>query len=159
MEDFPRQEKVSAQDSHKELENSSYSEHQLFNLRNLHINNKIVDIEGENSEDAANVAASVSQILLEDDEIDSIISKPIHLTRSMESKVNIQFRAILFAMFQVRLKVISTCSSSYLEECPHSLHYLFLILWAPLQHPQYGLLNLQTCKIPQRSLKGTHLSL
>lgn len=92
MEDFPRREKVSAQNRHKELENSSYSEQQLFNLRNMPINRKVVDIEGENNEDAANVAASVSQILLEDDEIDSIISKPIQLTRSMESKVNIQFR-------------------------------------------------------------------
>ena len=40
-------------------------------------------------EDAANVAASVSQIILDDDmeDIESIISRPINFSRTMESKV------------------------------------------------------------------------
>ena len=45
-----------------------------------------VELEADN-ENAANVAASISQIILDDDDIDSIISRPINFSKSMGSKV------------------------------------------------------------------------
>lgn len=48
-----------------------------------------IAFEADNDDDAANVAASVSQIILDDDmeDIESIISRPINFSKTMESKV------------------------------------------------------------------------
>lgn len=64
-----------------------YPDPQTTHLRNIYIE-KSGNTEFEvDNEDAANVAASVSQILLDDDDIDNIISRPINYSRSMEAKV------------------------------------------------------------------------
>jgi len=44
------------------------------------------EFESDN-QDAANVAASVSQMILDDDDIESIISRPMNYSKSMGSKV------------------------------------------------------------------------
>ena len=45
-----------------------------------------VEFESDN-QDAANVAASVSQLILDDDDIESLISRPMNYSKSMGSKV------------------------------------------------------------------------
>lgn len=75
----------------EEFEESAYPGPQPVHLRNAHVNKGgNVEFEADN-EDAANVAASVSQILLDDDDIDTIISRPINYSRSMETKVPLAF--------------------------------------------------------------------
>lgn len=74
--------------TYENFEESAYPGPQPIHLRNAHVNKDgNVEFEADNNEDAANVAASVSQILLDDDDIDNIISRPINYSRSMENKV------------------------------------------------------------------------
>ena len=79
----------------EDFEESAYPGPQPVHLRNAHVDKSgHVEFEPDN-EDAANVAASVSQILLDDDDIDTIISRPINYSRSMEPKVE-NFKVLLF---------------------------------------------------------------
>lgn len=60
------------------------------NLRNARIDDITGNVEFEvENEDAAHVAATVSQLILDDDDIESIISRPMNYSRTMECKVNI----------------------------------------------------------------------
>ena len=53
-----------------------------------------LDFECDN-EDAANVAANVSRMILDDDDIESILSRPINYPQSMESKVCSNYNLII----------------------------------------------------------------
>lgn len=53
----------------------------------LHADDGVVNIE---LEDAANVAATVSKVVLDDDEIDTMISRPV-ICRPVESEVYFSF--------------------------------------------------------------------
>ena len=78
--------KISVEYTLEDLEESAYPGPPPIHLRNAVVGKSgSVEFEAD-SEDAANVAASVSQILLDDDDIDTIISRPINYSR-MENKV------------------------------------------------------------------------
>lgn len=88
--EIPKQENVKTMVdyTYEDFEESAYPGPQPMHLRNAHVNKAgNVEFEADNSEEAANVAASVSQILLDDDDIENIISRPINYSRSMENKV------------------------------------------------------------------------
>lgn len=62
----------------------------MHHLRQARINNLgNVEFDPDNEDDAADVAASVSQLILDDEDIESFISRPIpYNTKSIGSKVD-----------------------------------------------------------------------
>lgn len=93
---------------------------------------------GRDDEDAANVATTMSQILLEDDDIESILSRPINYSQSMDSKVFFSFTKQL-CHYCLTVKSLCSCLDEFL------LNLLYLILmWDLHQDLPSGLLSLPT---------------
>lgn len=86
--EIPRQEyaKTGVGYNEEDFEECAYPGPQPGRVRNKRVDKADNVYFETDNEDAANVAASVSQILLDDDDIDNIISRPINYSR-MESKV------------------------------------------------------------------------
>lgn len=73
-----------------EDEECAYPGPEPRNLRNARIDDLTGNVEFEvDNEEAAHVAATVSQLILDDDDIESIISRPMNYSRTMECKVKI----------------------------------------------------------------------
>ncbi|KAK4024961.1 protein PAT1 homolog 1 [Daphnia magna] len=86
--EIPRQEyaKTGVGYNEEDFEECAYPGPQPGRVRNKRVDKADNVYFETDNEDAANVAASVSQILLDDDDIDNIISRPINYSR-MESKL------------------------------------------------------------------------
>lgn len=86
--EIPRQEitKTDVGYTEEDLEECAYPGPQPGHLRKARVDTADNSYFENDSEDAANVAAIVSQMLLDDDDIDNIISRPINYSR-MENKV------------------------------------------------------------------------
>ena len=98
----------------------AYPGPQPRNLRDARIDKTgNVAFEADNDDDAANVAASVSQIILDDDmeDIESIISRPINFSRTMESKVILGLIILIFHSIKISLMVKLISLPYYTSQC------------------------------------------